>query len=380
MQRLQLDPEENLTRKQYLKRKKKQAKGLKKRSKITYIMIAVTLLLCVYVFSQFYIYSKENNFRYVEGEGVNKQAVYNVYYVTEGYTYDPVYSLNSINSDGFNDQSVFTNSGLSSIKVADKYIYGIKSTGLYRMEKGTTKLEMLVESGVKKYVVNKDRIYYIVGDTNHASYIDLNTKVIKDLKLDNSMEMLLDDENMYIVQDEKTKKTLVKYDKEGENKKTLTINSNVSYIIQSEDTIYYVNKKDANKIYKVKKDGSDEGKLSDITCVSDKGDIKEIDGSKYMFVAQGALYYINVGDNNTLWKYQFETSKNDKVISVPVEILQNISDTIFYKVKNEMGVYLYNYKTNFMSQVTKRKIKEFSVDELTKVEPNKNDTSGLSKN
>ena len=35
MQRLQLDPEEKITRKEYLRRKRKQANGLKKRSKIT---------------------------------------------------------------------------------------------------------------------------------------------------------------------------------------------------------------------------------------------------------------------------------------------------------------------------------------------------------
>ena len=36
MQRLQLDPEEKITRKEYLRRKRKQANGLKKRSKITF--------------------------------------------------------------------------------------------------------------------------------------------------------------------------------------------------------------------------------------------------------------------------------------------------------------------------------------------------------
>ena len=33
-----------------------------------------------------------------------------------------------------------------------------------------------------------------------------------------------------------------------------------------------------------------------------------------------------------------------------------------------MGVYLFNYETNFMSQVTKRKVKEFYIDKYTEIE------------
>ena len=79
MQRLQLNPDEKLTRKEYLKRKKKQANFARKRSKITYIVIAALVLLSIYVFTQFYVYSKTNNFKYVADDDVNKQKVYNVY-------------------------------------------------------------------------------------------------------------------------------------------------------------------------------------------------------------------------------------------------------------------------------------------------------------
>ena len=47
-----------------------------------------------------------------------------------------------------------------------------------------------------------------------------------------------------------------------------------------------------------------------------------------------------------------------------------------------MGVYLYNYNTKFMSQVTKRKLKEFVVDNYEQIEQNnkRKDTKGLEKN
>ena len=126
MQRLELRPGEKITRKEYLKRKKKQAKSIrKKRSKITYIIIVFLALLSIYICAQFYVYSKTNNFKYVDNEDVKAQQVYNVYYVTEGYTYDPVYSLNSIRSDGFSDDRIFENSGLHEISLDENYIYGL---------------------------------------------------------------------------------------------------------------------------------------------------------------------------------------------------------------------------------------------------------------
>ena len=135
MQRLQFDEDEKLTRKEYLKRKKKQAKNLKQRSKITYIALVSIVVISIYLITQIYVYSKENNLKYVEGDGMSSQKVYNVYYVTEGYTYDPVYTLNSIYSNGFEDKVVYSNSGLTNIKVGEEYVYGTKEGGLYRLKK-----------------------------------------------------------------------------------------------------------------------------------------------------------------------------------------------------------------------------------------------------
>ena len=173
---------------------------------------------------------------------------------------------------------------------------------------------------------------------------------------------------------------MLKYVREGQNKQALVEDENVSYVILDENSIYFVNKNDANKIYKVNKDGSNKQKIDDISTVYDKGEIKEIDGKKYMFINSGFLYYINTDDGNTLWRINLDTKEKEKVISMSVEILQNVDNTIFYKVKNEMGVYLYNYDTKFMAQVTKRKLKEFVVDNYEEVTSTKKDTKGLSKN
>lgn len=380
MQRLQLNLDEKLTRKEYLKRKKKQAKKLKKISKITYLVIGFIVLLSIYVGVQLYVYSKENNFKYVAGDDVNKQKIYNVYYVTEGYTYDPVYSLSTIRSDGFNDQTLYANSGLINIQLDNNYVYGMKEEGVYRINKKNNEMETLVEKDVSKYLAHEGKIYYITKDNKDLYYMQIDTKENKKIDVSNVSEILVDEQHIFVVQDEKTKKILLKFDKQGENKQTLVSDANVSYIIQDQNNIYFVNKKDGNQIYSVGKDGENLGKLDDIASVSDKGDIKEIDGRKYMFVQNNKLYFINVNDGNTLWKIDLTTKEKEKVISVSVEILQNVNNTVFYKVKNEMGVYLFNDETKFMSQVTKRKLREFVVDQYEEVDPNAKKNNGLVKN
>ena len=381
MQRLQLGEDEKITRKEYLKRKKKQASNLKQRSKITYIMIFCIVVISIYLATQIYVYSKENNFKYVEGDQLKSQKVYNVYYVTEGYTYNPVYTLNSIYSNGFEDKIVYSNSGLTNITVSGDYIYGTKESGLYRINKNdSNEIEPLVEKDLIKFTVDSDIVYFTQGSDNSLKSLNVNTKEIKELGIDNISEIIYDETNIYVVKDEKTKKTLYKVNKESNEKSELTKDSNVSYITESGDNLYYVNKKDGNKIYSISKNGENESKVADIVTVSDKGEIKEVDGSKYMFVNNGFLFYVNVEDSNSLWKINLDTKQTEKVIPVAVEILQDIGGTVFYKVKGEMGVYLYNYETNFMSQVTKRKINEFFVDKSVDIQNSTQNTEGLSKN
>lgn len=381
MQRLQFDEDEKLTRKEYLKRKKKQASKLKEKSKITYIVTFCIVIISIYLATQIYVYSKENNFKYVEGDQMKTQKVYNVFYVTEGYTYNPVYTLNSIYSNGFEDKIVYSNSGLTNITVSGDYIYGTKEGGLYRLKKSeSNEIEPLIEKDVCKYIVDSNVVYFTQGNESNLNSINVDTKEIKSFDIDNISEITCDNSNVYVVKDNKTSKTLYSINKESIEKKELTKDSNVSYIIENGEYIYYVNKKDSNKIYSVTKNGENESKVADVVTVSDKGEIKEVDGSKYMFVNNGFLFYVNVEDSNSLWKINLETKEIEKVIHGSVEILQDIGGTVFYKMKGTMGVYLYNYETNFMSQVTNRKLKEFIVDNSVEIENSTKNTDSVMKN
>lgn len=381
MQRIQLENDEKITRKEYLRRKKKQASNIiNDRKKITYIFLTIAfILLSLYVFSQFYIYSKANSYTYLASDEAENQQIYNVYYVTEGYTYAPVYSLNNIYSNGFNDSSFYINSGLTDIKVDNSYIYGLKEDGLYRVNKTTKDMETLIDKDILKYTLCGDRIYYITRENKKVGYIDINNN-IKTFEISDVSEILIDNDNIYVVKYKKKSKMLVRYDKEGNNEKILTDDSNVSYIIQSENLIYFVNKNDSNKIYSITKNGDDLKKVDDICSVSDNGNIKEIDGSKYMFVRGNILYYINTEDGNSLYSINIDTKEKEKIISSSINLIEAVDGTVFYSEKGQMGVYLFNLDTNFMAQVTSRKLKDFAVDKYEKIDIDSLKQNSLNKN
>ena len=251
MTRLQLEENEEISRKEYLKRKKKQAKLLKKKSKITYIIIFIVILLIAYIAIQMFVYNQKNNYKYLSDENVDRQKVYNVYYVTEGYTYNPTYSLNSIYSNGINDSILASNIGMMDICVTKDFVVGIKENKLYSYNKQNSELKELSDKTVEKFTIYNDIVYIILKDNKAVCTYNLITSEFLELNIKQATEILIDDNNIFVAKDEITKKRLYSYDKNGGNEKLLDKNSNVSYVIQNSNVLYFVNKADGNKIYTI---------------------------------------------------------------------------------------------------------------------------------
>ena len=152
LQRLQFDIGEQISRKEYLRRKKKNSQSIKKRSKITYILMATFMALAIYIVVQVIVYRKYNSFKYTIGDGVSSQAVYNIYFVTEGYTYDPIYSVSSISSLGENEKTVLPSSNINDIVVEKDYLYGIRDGAVCKVTKDKYEIEEVLNDNVKKYV------------------------------------------------------------------------------------------------------------------------------------------------------------------------------------------------------------------------------------
>ena len=305
MQRIQLEEDEKITRKEYLKRKKKQSKRIRKKSKITYILTLFFIVLVLYIVFQIVIYRRKNNFSYLADDSVNSQALYNVYYVTEGYSYNPKYSLNSIYSNGFNESTVSYELGFYNIRITPEYVIGMKDGKLFSCSKNEKDVVQLYDQDIKNFTIYGNEVYMILADNSKLYKYDLQTKENKYLNIDNVIEVLADENNVFVAKDEKIKKQLYKLDKQGDNISKIAPDANVSYVIESKDKLYFVNKADSNKIYSINKDGSDCKKLADICSASDRGVMRGVDGSKYMYVYNDYLYYVNSSDNDNLWKYKY---------------------------------------------------------------------------
>lgn len=367
LQRLQFDSGEEISRKEYLKRKRKNSKLLRKRSKITYILMAIFMALAVYIIVQVFIYRKYNNFKYTLGDGVNDQAVYNIYFVTEGYTYDPVYSISSISSLGQNEKSILPSSNIDSITVEKDYLYGIKKGVLCKINKENFEIEEIINDDVKRYVKHDNMIFYTSTDTKNLKSYNMDTQATNTFDISNVEQIIINDNNVFGITHTTDEKAIYRFNYDGQDKNKISGSEKVSYAIENDGVIYFVNKSDSNKIYKVNTDGGDLSKLDDIRSIGASGNVDQTNGEKYMFVRENKLYYINIDDEDALWCYDLSNGQKERVISASVEILQNVDNTVFYKIDHEMGVYLYNYDTKFMSLVTKRRVKEFVIDTYTDI-------------
>lgn len=365
LQRLQFDLGEQISRKEYLKRKRRNSKLLRERSKITYILMATFMALAVYIVVQMVIYRKYNNFKYTLGEGVNDQAVYNIYFVTEGYTYDPVFSISSISSLGENEKAILPSSNIDNVIVDEDYLYGIKKGVLCKINKNNYEIEELVNDEVKRYVKRNNIIFYTSSDNKVLKSYNMDNGEMNTFDLSNIEQIFANDKNVFAITHTTDEKAIYRFNYDTQGKTKISGDNKVSYAIEDKDNIYFVNKSDSNKIYKMNTSGEGITKLGDIKGVGSNGQVYQTNGEKYMFVRENKLYYINPDDNDSLWCYDISNGDNQRIISASIEILQNIDNTVFYKIDKEMGVYLYNYDTKFMSLVTKRRVKEFVIDTYT---------------
>ena len=367
LQRLQFDLGEQISRKEYLKRKKRNSKLLKKRSKITYILLAIFLALAVYIVVQLIIYRRYNNFKYTLGEGVNAQAVYNIYFITEGYTYDPVYSISSITSLGENETSILPSCNIEKVIVEQDFLYGIRDGALCRVNKNDYTVEELIKDDIRKYVKHNNTIFYISTDNMVLKSYNIDTKETKIFDLANVEQILVNEDNVFAVTHTTEEKSIYRFNFDGQGKTKISSDAEVSYAIENNGVIYFVNRADSNYIYKVNTSGEGLSKVANIKSIYTKGKNDEVNGNKYMFIRENNLYYINPDDEDSLWRYNLDDGTNERVISASIEILQNVDNTVFYKIDKEMGVYLYNYDTQFMSLVTRRRVKEFVIDTYTDI-------------
>lgn len=362
----QFAPKDTMTRKEYLKMKKRQNRKQNKRSisKITIMFCFVIVVLSVYVFTQLYVYSANQNMKYTAGEGI-EETVYNAYYVVPSYTYDTSYSVNFLKTNGEGEKTILENTAFCNIVTDKDYIYGVREGVIYKLNKKTMEVSKIVGDNVEKFIKVNDILYFVTGNVKEGGKVEM-------VKIDGTgrktiyekyaYQIIGDDSGVYVISNEKTDRNIVKLGVNGETCDVLTENK-ASNIFLFGDYIYYANKSDNAKIYRIcKNDKNDNKKVSDNSVLADKGEIKNLNGNSVFFVYKDRLHYINASDGGKLYSCNLDGFDDKLVLDQNIDTVLLKDSIVFYTSKVEMGFKSYNLETGLMKLITNKRLSEFIIE------------------
>ena len=282
--------------------------------------------------------------------------------MSQSYAYDGENQLKTMTTTSSDKTTINEGLGLSNIVVKNNNVYGIKDGALLKITNDgkERKVKTLVKQNVKGFAIYDDEIYVYLNGKNikHGIYIvDKNNKTKKIIS-SYINQMVVDKNYIYVVNGSKN---IIKYNKNGKQDCILVNNESIASIIQDENFIYFVNKKDSNKLYRVNKETKKIEKVSKNGKLT--SDFKGMNGDSFVGVYDDVAYYINTKDSNKLYKSSVNKEKDEIVLEDSIQILDMIDSTIFYKVKNDIGVYRYDIVNGISSQVTSARVLEFDAEE-----------------
>ena len=362
MEENQFAPKDTMTRKEYLKMKKRQNK--RSYSKITIMFCFIITVLSVYVFTQLYVYSANQNIKYTAGEGI-EEDVYNAYYVVPSYTYEESYSVHFLKTNGEEEKVILENTAFKNIVTDKENIYGIRQGIIYRLNKVTMEVTEIAGDKVEKFIKIKDVLYFVSGNKDEGGKVEkikIDGTERKTIYEKYAYQIVGDDSGVYVISNEKTDRNIVKLGVNGEVCEVLTENKAANLFINA-GYIYYANKSDNAKIYRVSKtDKSDNKKISENSLLADKGDVKTINGNSVFFVYKDRLHYINDSDGRKLYSCKLDGGEDTMVLDQNIDTIKLKGTIMFYTSKQEMGFKSYNLESGLMKLITNKRLSEFIIE------------------
>lgn len=341
---MEYSKDNTMTRKEYLKSKKKSNFFL---SKLKYILlIIVVILLGIYVFKQLNVYNNVTKIANKVVEETKLARTMTMYYVSEPYTKDGKTTIMLYRANDESRTIIPGTEDFTNIQINENKLYGIKNELLYVIDLTTNFKESIIDKKVQDYVIKGSNIYLIINDGVYK--YDATSKVankIIDSKVD---KLLADDNNLFVIAEGKTSKSIIRYNLNGKGEKQLSEKYIVSNMYLFGDVIYFINSKDS-KIYSVSKSGGEIKKVSDEKAPQENS----------MVYYKDNLYYINKDDSNTLYRVNVKTGEKVQVIKKNISSVQIDDNVIYYSLSNSIGIYKYDVETGKNAQVTSVRTSEF---------------------
>lgn len=340
---MEYSKDNTMTRKEYLKSKRKHKFNF---SILKYALLAViTVLLAIYVFKQLKTYNDVTQIANKVLEESKLVKTMTMYYVSDSYTKDGASSVMLYKSLDESRTNIPGTEKLTNIFVSNGLLYGLLSDALYSIDLVTYNKEILVEKKIEEYIVNGEDIFLTTDDGIYR--YNMSSKELKQIIKDKAHQMLVDNNNIYVIAAGKTSKSIIKYNLNGNGKKQLSDKYIVSSMYISDTNIYFVNSKDS-KIYMMSKSGEDIKKLTDNKISSNN-----------ILEYKGNIYYINKSDGNTLYNINLKAGTDERVVKKNIESMQIDESIIYFKLANDIGIYKYNIETGETEQVTSVRTSEY---------------------
>ena len=299
---MEYSKDNTMTRKEYLKSKKKHRFDF---SKLKYILlIIVVILLVIYVFKQLKVYNNVTQIANKVVEETKLTRTMTMYYVSDSYTKDGKKSVILYKYSDESRTKITGTEDFSKISIVDNKLYGIVEKLLYSIDLTSLVKEQVTDKKMEDYVVKGDNVYIKASDGIFV--YNISSKVLKQLVKGKTYQMVIDDEGVFVIAEGKTSKSIIKYNLNGGNKKQLSDKYIVSSMYIKDGNIYFINSKDS-KLYSMTNSGENIKKLTNNKV------------KKYMLKHKDVIYYINNTDGNTLYSIDLKTGKEQRVVKKNIE-------------------------------------------------------------
>jgi len=354
---LEYKKEEMMTRKEYIKNKQNNNKKDRQYKILPILTIVFILLLSIYVYRQLNIYNSVTKMTKKIVEENNLRNTEKIYYMGESYTIDDDKLLFEYSLSDKSRKVIEAGKNFSNIKIDKNYLYGIFEGYLNKIDRATYEKEKICDTKISDYLINGNKIYlYIVSKDKEKTGIyllDQTNKKTSKIISGRVYQLIIDKKNIYTVMDGKTSKSIVRYTLKGKSKKILTDKEIVSYIIQNDNYVFYINRSKQGKIFYMAKEGKNMGVFSQGKVESYNQEEPFLNGNNVMGIVDEKLYYIDQ-ENKELKAVNIKT-KEEMSLSKDmssIDKIQILGEKIYYSKKTDIGIYRYDTRNSQNEKIT----------------------------
>ncbi len=349
---LESEKVKSMTRKEYLKKKKKEKSALPWLKNIALILVIIAL--SIYVVNQLKVYNSVTDIANKMLEESRLIKTYKIYFMADTYIKnDNEKILYYYQGSDESRTEIKSGKGLSNIAIDNmNNIYGVKDKALVKINSIEDTSEVICSENVSNFVLNDNNIFvykdYGKSDDKTGIYNLKGEQIIKGT----IYQMLCDASNMYVVEPGTTSRSLVKYSLDGNGKKVLSEKDIVTNIIQDDDYIYYSASSKKDCICKVNKNGGEITTISKNACLKDATSFAK---TNTMAVYNGNVLFMSPGDNKV---YITGEETDSIVVDNAVSQIQLNGRMLYFSLKDKIEIYRYNLEKSVLEKITSARTDE----------------------